>query len=157
MNTLSRLKVLQPQLAHLSRPFSSKSAAMAGLDISSRYRMLSGYEIPVLGYGVCNKISLCVHYVPGRNSMLFDYRPQIPSHNDVFEGCALILSTRSTKRKTYFGECARHTALKEYIDLQMQPRTSYSTLSEQAIGMWVSSYVVVAKPEKLMSDAGRLC
>lgn len=45
--------------------------------------------------------------------MLFECRLQFPSHNDVLEGCALILLPRSTKRKTYFGESARHTALKE--------------------------------------------
>ena len=26
---------------------------MAALNIDSKYKMLSGYEIPVLGYGVC--------------------------------------------------------------------------------------------------------
>lgn len=55
MNTLSRLKSLQSQITSRSRSFSSTPAAMAGLNINSKYRMLSGYEIPVLGYGVCRK------------------------------------------------------------------------------------------------------
>ena len=53
MKALLRLKSFQSQIAPFSKSFSSTSTAMAGLDINSRYRMLSGYEIPVLGYGVC--------------------------------------------------------------------------------------------------------
>ena len=58
MNALSRLRNLQSHITPHSKALSSKSATMARLDIDSKYRMLSGYEIPVLGYGVCNETSL---------------------------------------------------------------------------------------------------
>lgn len=57
MNSLSRFKTLQSRIAPFSRSFSGTSTVMAGLDINSKLRMLSGYEIPVLGYGVRIKAS----------------------------------------------------------------------------------------------------
>ena len=43
-------------LSHLHRQFTHPrgfvSTKMANLNINSNYKMLSGYEIPVLGYGV---------------------------------------------------------------------------------------------------------
>lgn len=44
------------KLSHLHRQFTHPrgfvSTKMADLNINSNYKMLSGYEIPVLGYGV---------------------------------------------------------------------------------------------------------
>lgn len=55
LTAMSRLKSLRSHITPLSRSFSSTAPAMAGLDIKSKYRMLSGYEIPILGYGVCDE------------------------------------------------------------------------------------------------------
>ena len=53
---VSRTSILQSHLRTLSRPlqrpFSISAAAMTKFDINTKYRMNSGYEIPVLGYGV---------------------------------------------------------------------------------------------------------
>ena len=44
------------KLSHLNRQFTYPrgfvSTKMADLNINSSYKMLSGYDIPVLGYGV---------------------------------------------------------------------------------------------------------
>ena len=44
------------RLIKLRNPFQTRgiaaAATMANLNINSKYKMLSGYEIPVLGYGV---------------------------------------------------------------------------------------------------------
>jgi hypothetical protein len=50
MKTITRLSYLKKPL--VSRNFSTTRTAMAKLDLNSKYKMLSGYEIPVLGYGV---------------------------------------------------------------------------------------------------------
>lgn len=55
--TVSRLSQLQKHIFSVhyptqSRPFSTSSSIMSKLSINSKYRMPSGYEIPVLGYGV---------------------------------------------------------------------------------------------------------
>ena len=51
-----RTSILQSHLRTLSQPlqrhFSISAAAMTKFDINTKYRMNSGYEIPVLGYGV---------------------------------------------------------------------------------------------------------
>jgi hypothetical protein len=51
---LTRLTQLRSQLPHARSPrfFHTSSAIMAGLTIDSKYSMASGYEIPILGYGV---------------------------------------------------------------------------------------------------------
>ena len=49
MRAVGRLSSLRGHIQ--SRGFAS-SASMAALSINSKYKMLSGYEIPVLGYGV---------------------------------------------------------------------------------------------------------
>ena len=53
---VSRTSILQSHLRTLSQPlqrhFSISAAAMTKFDINTKYRMNSGYEIPVLGYGV---------------------------------------------------------------------------------------------------------
>jgi len=53
---VSRTSILQSHLRTLrqppQRPFSISAAAMTRFDINTKYRMNSGYEIPVLGYGV---------------------------------------------------------------------------------------------------------
>ena len=53
---VSRTSILQSHLRTLSQPlqrhFSISATAMTKFDINTKYRMNSGYEIPVLGYGV---------------------------------------------------------------------------------------------------------
>jgi hypothetical protein len=53
---VSRTSILQSHLRTLrqplQRPLSISAAAMTKFDINTKYRMNSGYEIPVLGYGV---------------------------------------------------------------------------------------------------------
>lgn len=54
--TLSRLTHIQNHLASSKRPtyrtFRTSTRIMANFTLESKYRMNSGYEIPVLGYGV---------------------------------------------------------------------------------------------------------
>ena len=54
MTAASRLAILKDQLSFpaFSRGFASTTMAQSQ-SLNSKYRMLSGYEIPILGYGVC--------------------------------------------------------------------------------------------------------
>ena len=49
MRTVLRLNNLR---GHIQTRCFASSPSMAALSIDSKYKMLSGYEIPVLGYGV---------------------------------------------------------------------------------------------------------
>ena len=53
---VSRTSILQSHLRTLrqplQRPLGISAATMTKFDINTKYRMNSGYEIPVLGYGV---------------------------------------------------------------------------------------------------------
>lgn len=49
MRAVGRLSILR---AHIQKRGFASSPSMATLNINSKYKMLSGYEIPVLGYGV---------------------------------------------------------------------------------------------------------
>ena len=49
MRTVGKLSSLR---SHLQKRGFASSPSMAALNINSKYKMLSGYEIPVLGYGV---------------------------------------------------------------------------------------------------------
>jgi len=53
MVLLSRLSKLSNQFLSIPRSFSTQTSKMAKLDMNTQYKMLSGYEIPALGYGVC--------------------------------------------------------------------------------------------------------
>ena len=50
MRAVGRLSSLR---AHIQKRGFASSPSMATLNIDSKYKLLSGYEIPVLGYGVC--------------------------------------------------------------------------------------------------------
>lgn len=52
MVLLSRLNKLASRFLSIRRPFSTQTSRMAQLDIKTQYKMLSGYEIPALGFGV---------------------------------------------------------------------------------------------------------
>lgn len=54
MTAASRLGILKDHIALRSSPRSIASSSMAkSYSLDSKYRMLSGYDIPLLGYGVC--------------------------------------------------------------------------------------------------------
>ena len=52
MKSFSRLSQTSKHLS-VQKCFSTGRHDMAKLDINTKYKMLSGYEIPLLGYGVC--------------------------------------------------------------------------------------------------------
>lgn len=51
------------------------SSAMARVDINSRYKMLSGYEIPILGFGVSQTFNLLSCFSSAANRVM-DYKPE---------------------------------------------------------------------------------
>ena len=58
----ARLSNIIGHLDSTTRVREFASMAMANLTIKSKYRMLSGYEIPALGYGVCFQSSNKITY-----------------------------------------------------------------------------------------------
>ncbi|KAL2350854.1 NADP-dependent oxidoreductase domain-containing protein [Cryomyces antarcticus] len=52
MSVVFRLRSIQKHLYPATRSFSSSASAMAGLDINSKVKMNSGYDIPLLRFGV---------------------------------------------------------------------------------------------------------
>jgi len=60
MISRSRLVELSTHFWIIPRSYSAQSARMAKLDIHTKYKMLSGYEIPVLGYGV--SVGMCPRF-----------------------------------------------------------------------------------------------
>lgn len=49
---VSRLNILKDHLSTPTRGFSTTFNKMTHLSIDSKYKLASGYEIPVLGFGV---------------------------------------------------------------------------------------------------------
>ena len=61
----SRMRKAVTRVNHLCRHFAQSrgfvSAKMADLNINSKYKMLSGYDIPALGYGV-SRLLFCIYF-----------------------------------------------------------------------------------------------
>ena len=51
--SIRRLSLLARQVSPRFEQHTFATIAMARMDINIKYKMLSGYEIPALGYGVC--------------------------------------------------------------------------------------------------------
>ena len=90
MTAASRLGILKDHIASQSYPRSIASSSMAkSYSLDSKYRMLSGHDIPVLGYGVWVEQTSCP-------------TPQIEMYNIQYILCTFadnLFISRSTKRK----------------------------------------------------------
>lgn len=53
MRALARLGLVQTHLQRSQSSHNIATKAMEELSINTKYRMQSGFEIPVLGFGVC--------------------------------------------------------------------------------------------------------
>ena len=93
MIPLSRLVNLSTHFLSVLRPFSTLPAKMAELDIKTKYKMLSGYEIPVLGFGVSG--STC----PGFALYLMGYRSIFSAYLILRVGSLVNTPLRFTRRE----------------------------------------------------------
>ena len=91
MNAATRLGRLKRQLLNTQPRRSYTSTGMAkAFDLNSKYRLLSGYEIPILGYGVGGVRSVVSHQAALFHRLTATLHHQlslIPFHDSIHTIC----------------------------------------------------------------------